>query len=48
MLEEIKDEASNILPTIWNCASFTEGILTYNKLIQQKINELKSNENGNE
>lgn len=42
ILKEIRDEASNIRSTIWNCASFTEGIREYDKLIQQKINSLKS------
>ena len=41
MLKEIKDEANNICPTIYNCASFSEGIRTYNNLIQQKINALR-------
>ena len=41
MLEEIKDEANNIRPTIYNCASFSEGIRAYNNLVQQKINKLK-------
>jgi enolase len=45
MLTEIKDEASNICPTIGNCASFTEGIRAYDKLIQQKINSLKEDTN---
>jgi len=43
ILTEIKDEASNIIPTIYNCGSFTEGIRTYDKLVQQKINALKEN-----
>lgn len=41
MLETIQIEASNIYPTIYNCCSFTEGIMAYDKLIQQKINSLK-------
>lgn len=46
MLTEIKDEASNIRPTIGNCTSFAEGIRAYDKLIQQKINALKENKDG--
>lgn len=45
MLTEIKDEASNICPTIGNCTSFAEGIRAYDKLIQQKINSLKEDTN---
>ena len=45
MLTEIKDEASNIRPTIGNCTSFAEGIRAYDKLIQQKINSLKEDTN---
>ena len=45
MLTEIKDEASNIRPTIGNCASFAEGIRAYDKLIQQNINSLKEDTN---
>lgn len=41
MLTEIKDVASSIRPTIGNCTSFAEGIRAYDKLIQQKINALR-------
>lgn len=44
MLKEIKDEANKIRPTIYNCASFAQGIITYDKLIQDKIDELEKNE----
>lgn len=44
ILKEIKDEANKIRPTIYNCASFAQGIITYNKLIQDKIDELEKNE----
>lgn len=44
MLTEIKDEANKIRPTIYNCASFSQGIITYDKLIQDKINELDKDE----
>jgi len=40
MLTEIQIKANNICPNIYTCASFTEGIMAYNKLIQQKIDKL--------
>lgn len=46
-LTEIKDAADNITPTLYNCASFSEGIKAYDKLIQDKIDELEKSESEN-